>query len=62
MFSRSLPEELDPQLLSETMAQWKNFWLFPSIMAAIILVVFAITFWDKAKPEPADEGAGTPEN
>ena len=53
MFSRSLPENLDNTLLSETMGQWKNFWMFPSIMAGIILVVFAITFWDKAKP-PAD--------
>lgn len=55
MFSRELPEGLDPQLLSTTMEQWKNFWLFPSIMAAIIMVVFALTFWDKAKTEPEDE-------
>ena len=54
MFSRNLPESLDGTLLSETMGQWKNFWMFPSIMAGIILVIFAITFWDKAKP-PADE-------
>jgi len=57
MFSRSLPEGLDQQLLAETMAQWKNFWLFPSIMAGIILVIFAITFWDKAKPP--EDGTGT---
>ncbi len=50
MFSRSLPEGLDPELLSTTMQQWKNFWMFPSIMAAVILVVFAVCFWDKAKP------------
>ncbi len=51
MFSRSLPDGLDAGLLGETMAQWKNFWMFPSIMAAIIMAIFALTFWDKAKTE-----------
>jgi nucleoside transporter len=51
MFSRSLPEGLDAGLLTETMAQWKNFWMFPSIIAAIIMAIFALTFWDKAKSE-----------
>ena len=55
MFSRHLPEGLDQQILSETMVQWKNFWFFPSIMAAIIMVVFAITFWDKAKKSDESE-------
>ncbi|MEZ6129105.1 MAG: nucleoside permease [Planctomycetaceae bacterium] len=55
MFSRQLPADLDQGLLSETMAQWKNFWLFPSIMAGAILIVFALTFWDKAKPAPEDQ-------
>lgn len=54
MFSRSLPEGLDAGLLSTTMEQWKNFWMFPSIMAAIIMVIFALTFWDKAKTESDD--------
>ena len=49
MFSRALPEGLDAQLLQETMVQWKNFWLFPAIMAGVIFVVFAVAFWDKAK-------------
>lgn len=49
MFSRSLPEKLDAETLQTTMGQWKNFWMFPSIMAGIILVIFAITFWDKMK-------------
>ena len=57
MFSRSLPENLDSELLSNTMGQWKNFWLFPSIMAAGVLVVFAITFWDKAKSSDDDTAA-----
>ncbi|MCA9196256.1 MAG: MFS transporter [Planctomycetales bacterium] len=49
MFSRGLPEALDQELLSATMTQWRNFWLFPSIMAGIILILFTILFWDKAK-------------
>lgn len=49
MFSRALPEGMDAQLMSETMGQWKNFWLFPSIMAAGVMVVFAVAFWDKAQ-------------
>ncbi len=51
MFSRDLPAGVDPELLSSTMNQWKNFWLFPSIMAGIVLVLFAVAFWDRAKTE-----------
>lgn len=55
MFSRQLPADLDQGLLSATMNQWKDFWLFPSIMAGAILVLFALTFWDRAKAtDPAD--------
>ncbi len=53
MFSRSLPESLDQTLLSKTMLEWKNFWLSPSIMAAMVLVIFVIAFWDKAKTDSA---------
>jgi hypothetical protein len=49
MLSRSLPEGLDKEVLASTMAQWKNFWMFPAIMAAAILVVFTLTFWEKTK-------------
>ena len=52
MLSRSLPEGLDKGVLADTMEQWKNFWMFPAIMAAVILVIFAVTFWDKVKPAP----------
>lgn len=51
MFSRDLPEKLDTTLLSDTMLQWKNFWLLPSIMAFGILVIFALTFWDKGQTD-----------
>ncbi len=52
MFSRSLPEGLDPELLATTMQQWKNFWLFPAILAAVVLVLFAVAFWDRTLPKP----------
>lgn len=55
MFSRHLPETLDPAILSETMAQWRDFWMLPAIMAAVIFVVFALTFWDRTKTQPPPE-------
>ncbi len=47
MFSVEMPEKLDPALLSETMQQWKEFWIVPAIMAGVILLVFAALFYDK---------------
>ncbi|WP_153559203.1 MFS transporter [Roseimaritima sediminicola] len=55
MFSRSLPEGIDQGLLAETMAQWKDFWLSPAIMAAAILVLFTLTFWDRTKTAPREK-------
>jgi nucleoside transporter len=49
MFTQSLPEGIDPALLTDTMQQWKDFWLFPAVMAAAVMVLFAVAFWDKAK-------------
>ena len=58
MLSRSLPEGLDKGLLDSTMEQWKNFWMFPAIMAGAILVVFALTFWDRVTPTNEDATSG----
>ena len=46
MFSVETPA-VDGQLLSETMAQWREFWWLPTIMAGIIAVIFFVLFWDK---------------
>ncbi len=62
MLSRNLPAGLDKELLSSTMNQWKNFWMFPSIMAGIVLVIFALTFWDKMKPSASDAQDADAEN
>ena len=38
------------------MAQWKEFWMLPAGMAAAILVLFAVAFWDRTEAEqPAVE-------
>ena len=47
MFSVGMPEGVDLSLLSDTMAQWKEFWVFPALMAGVIAVLFFIAFWDK---------------
>jgi nucleoside transporter len=46
MFSIETPA-VDGQLLSETMAQWREFWWLPTIMAGVIAVIFFLFFWDK---------------
>ena len=49
MFSVDMPEGVDPELIAATMDQWKAYWTLPAIMAAVILVIFLVTFWDKTK-------------
>ena len=49
MFSVDMPGAVDPGLISATMNQWKAYWTLPAIMAAVILVIFFVTFWDKTK-------------
>jgi hypothetical protein len=56
MFSRNLPETLDANLLGKTMGEWKNFWMFPAIMALVIMIVFFLMFWDKAKDTSEAKG------
>ena len=55
MFSRSLPDGLDQELLATTMQQWKNFWMFPAIMAGIVMIFFAVAFWDRTKADDSTE-------
>ena len=54
MFTRSLPDGLDPELLKTTMGEWQNFWMSPAIMAGIVLVVFALLFWDRTELPESD--------
>ena len=48
MFSVSMPEDVNPELLNQTSELWKAYWTFPAIMAAVIGVIFLVAFWDKA--------------
>jgi nucleoside transporter len=55
MFSVGMPDGVDLSLLSDTMAQWKEFWVFPALMAGVIAVLFLVTFWDRV--EVADDAS-----
>lgn len=64
MFSVKIPEDVDPGSIADTMAQWKVFWVFRALMAAVIAVIFFLAFWDKTKVTDDDvvaEMAETPE-
>lgn len=56
MFGKGYPAGVDPALVSAALAQWKNYWLFPAGMAAVILLIFAAFFWDRvsAKIDESD--------
>ncbi|MGB2351290.1 MAG: nucleoside permease [Akkermansiaceae bacterium] len=47
MFGKGYPEGVDAELIARAMTDWKNYWLFPAGMAAVIFVVFALFFWDR---------------
>jgi len=49
MFGKGYPEGIDMDLVSKAMNDWKDYWLFPAGMAAVIMVIFALGFWDKVK-------------
>jgi hypothetical protein len=49
MFSISLPAGVDSDLLKDTMAQWKAYWILPAVMAGGIAVIFFLAFWDRVR-------------
>lgn len=51
MFTREFPPGIDPGTLATTMGQWKKFWEFPAIVAAVVFVLFALLFWDRIRIE-----------
>ncbi|MGL4513250.1 MAG: MFS transporter [Lacipirellulaceae bacterium] len=57
MLSVSMPEGVDPELINSTMNQWREFWMLPAMMAAVIAVIFFVAFWDKTS---TDVPAGPP--
>lgn len=55
MFGKGYPEGIDMTLVAKAMADWKDYWYFPAGMAAVILAIFALGFWDKVDREGVDE-------
>jgi nucleoside transporter len=55
MFSVQRPN-VDPALFTETMNQWKTFWMLPAGMAGAIAVLFFLGFWDKTVVAEVSEG------
>jgi len=55
MFSIKMPEGVNPELLSSTMEQWKEFWILPALIAGGIAVLFFVAFWDKIQVVDADD-------
>ena len=54
MFSVAQPEGIDADLLRETMLQWREFWLLPAGMAAVVLVIFLAAFHDRDTSKPIE--------
>lgn len=51
MFGKGYPEGIDEALISTSMDEWKHYWAFPMILAAVILVTFGLFFWDRISTE-----------
>lgn len=49
LFAVDMPEAVSADLLASAMEQWKEFWIFPAILAGGIAVIFFAAFWDKTK-------------
>ena len=59
MFAAEKPE-IAGTLASDTMLQWKEYWMYPCLMAAAILVLFGLAFWEKTTPAEEDPKPAEP--
>lgn len=50
MFLADKPQ-VEASVVQGAMEGWKTFWMFPCLMALVIAVVFAVSFWDTYKEE-----------
>lgn len=48
MFSVDIPTGLSAELVGTTMTEWKDYWMFPALMALVVAGVFMLCFWDKS--------------
>ena len=52
MFNKHFPENLNiDEFVTPAMEAWKNYWMFPAIMAFAVLCLFTLGFWDKMTPQ-----------
>lgn len=51
MFGQGYSDGVSSELVAKAMIDWKQYWLFPAGMAAVIFIVFALFFWDKVDPD-----------
>lgn len=52
MFGKGYPDGIDQTLVTAAMDGWKEYWMFPAGMAAVVTVIFFFAFWDKVKTDP----------
>ena len=63
MFAVSMPEGVSSEVIGAASNAWKDYWMFPAIMATVITVIFFAAFWDKTKPEDEEtEESSSEEN
>jgi nucleoside transporter len=55
MFGKAYPEGIDGALISSSMGEWKLYWVFPMILAAVIFLIFALFFWDRVSTDVETE-------
>lgn len=55
MFGKGFPDGVNMDLVAKAMTDWQNYWVFPAGMAAVIMVIFALGFWDKVETDDVDE-------
>ncbi|MCW1885135.1 nucleoside permease [Luteolibacter flavescens] len=48
MFGKAYPAGIDTALVTKVLTDWKNYWIFPAGMAAVIAIIFFLGFWDKS--------------
>ncbi|MDG2207467.1 MAG: MFS transporter [Pirellulales bacterium] len=52
MFNKHFPENLNiDEFVTPAMEAWKNYWMFPAVMAFAVLCLFTLGFWDKMTPQ-----------
>ena len=56
MFLSEKPEATGT-IVADAMVNWKTFWIFPCLMALVVTVVFAVSFWDKYSEENKADNA-----